>query len=401
MRVTVGYCDNPDAALAGRRAATIALEKAGQTSRCDLVLLFSTSRHDPQLLREAVVSVVGEDVPIYGGAASGAISDDAFGYDGDQVILAAFWLEGVGCEFILQGGLEDDEYQAGLQLGGKLGRKGIKPVSPVMLFYDAFYRVGEDVRLVMATSLLAGLEKGLGYLPNLTGAGLQGDYVSTLTKQWAGRDIVQHHALAMTFSEEVKVDSIIMHGCRPATGYYMVTKADGQTILEINGRPALQFIDELLGHSINPGNYPFFLILGINKGYKWGPFNEDNYASRLCLAIDQERGGIVMFESDMIKGTEFQIMFRSLDYSYMPAKIDRLFDELGDRKPVLATYINCAGRAGAYAGTDAEDARVIQTAVNGRVPLMGLYSGVEIAPVGGQPRGLDWTGVFSLISVPK
>ena len=41
-----------------------------------------------------------------------------------------------------------------------------------------------------------------------------------------------------------------------------------------------------------------------------------------------------------------------------------------------------------------------QQAVAGKVPLLGLYTGVEIAPVEGRSRGLDWTGVFCLLSVP-
>lgn len=270
MRVGVGYCDNPDASMAGRRAATIALEQVGLAQTCDLVLMFSTSRHDPHLLREAVASVVGLEVPIYGGGASGAISNDEFGYDGDQVILAAIWLEESKCDILVQGGLDDGEYEAGLELGRKLLEKGIKADSPVILYYDAFYRVGDQVHLAMATSLLAGIKKSLGFLPCLTGAGLQGDYVSSPTMQWIGQESVQNHALALTFSDDVQVDSIIMHGCRPATGYYKVTKAERQTILEINGRPAISFIDDLLEHSVPVENFPFFLIFGINKGDKWG-----------------------------------------------------------------------------------------------------------------------------------
>ncbi|MDR1920541.1 MAG: FIST C-terminal domain-containing protein, partial [Candidatus Adiutrix sp.] len=74
---------------------------------------------------------------------------------------------------------------------------------------------------------------------------------------------------------------------------------------------------------------------------------------------------------------------------------------LGGRKPVFAFYVNCAGRAAGYAGTDLEDALTVQRVVAGRAPLMGIYSGVEIAPVKGKSRGLDWTGVFCLFSVPQ
>ena len=209
-----------------------------------------------------------------------------------------------------------------------------------------------------------------------------------------------HTALALAFSGEVRVDTAIMHGCRPASSYYTVTKADKQTILEINGQPALRFIGGVTGSALPPEGYPFFLTFGVNKGDKWGEFDEDAYANRLCLAVDKEREGLVMFEPDMVEGTEFQIMYRSLDLDYIAPKLEPLFARLDGRRPVFALYINCAGRAAGYAGSDLEDALEIQRAVADRVPLLGMYTGVEIAPVRGRPRGLDWTGVFCLFSVP-
>ncbi len=400
MRVGVGYSENPDTLSAGRQAADEALRQTGQ-EKPDLILLFATARHEARVLRSAVASVVGESVPIVGGGAVGAISNSRFGYAGDQVILAALCLEGVQCSVLVEAGLRESEYDTGFSLGKQLADRGVRPDDSVILLYDAVDRTGETLRLLMATPLLAGLERGLGFLPALTGAGLQGDYLCTPTPQWLGGEIGSHHAIALAFGGEVRVDSVIMHGCRPATGYYTVTKADRQTILEIDGRPALEFLDSLLGHAVPPEEYPFFLILGVNKGVKWGEFDENSYASRLCLGIDAERGGIVMFEPDMVEGTEFQIMYRSLDLDYMIPRLELAFERLEGRKPVFALYIDCAGRASGYAGFDLEDAAVVQNVVAGRAPLLGLYAGVEIAPVEGRPRGLDWTGVFCLFSVPQ
>ena len=402
MKVGVGFSDNPDTTMGGLQAATAALREAGRSGPCDLVLLFATARHDAQTLRQAVSSVVGAEVAIIGGAAAGAISNDHFGYAGDQIILAAFWLDGINWDLQVVGGLTEGEEAAGRLLGQKLTGQGLSKDSSVLLFYDAIHRLGDQVNMIFATPFLRGLEQSLGFLPHqMVGAGLQGDYASSPTRQWTGQDVVQHHALALTFGRDLRIDTTIMHGCRPGTGYYTVTKADRQTILEINHRPALEFMNELLGGVIPVEQYPFFLILGINKGDKWGEFKEKSYASRLCLAIDPKRRGIVMFETDMVAGTEFQVMFRSFDLQYMPPRIERLFAGLGDRQPVFALYIDCAGRAAAYAGSDEEDAEVVQKVVAGRVPLVGLYTGVEIASVEGLPRGLDWTGVFSLFSVPK
>ena len=401
MFVCVGYSENPNSALAGWQAAEEALSKSGRADPCDMVLLFATSRHDPTVLRAKVAEAFGASVVILGGGAVGAITNDRFGYAGDQVILAAFWLTGSGCDFLVEHGLNLGEEKAGQRLGARLKDLGVTPESPVMLFYDAIDRTDGAMRMVMATHLLRGIREKLGFLPDMVGAGLQGDYINTPTRQWTGEGTALHSALAIAFTGDVSMDHVIMHGCRPATGYYTVTRADGQTILEINGRPALEFLDSLLDSAIPVDAYPFFLILGVNRGDKWGVFDEKSYANRLCLGIDKERGGIVMFEPDLVEGTEFQVMYRSLDLNYMVPRIENIFADASDRKPVFALYIDCAGRAAGYGGVDLEDAVVVQKIVADRVPLLGIYTGVEIASVEGCPRGLDWTGVFCLFSVPK
>jgi hypothetical protein len=402
MRVGVGYSDNPDTALAGAAAAKEALLMSGRSDPCDLVMLFSTVRHDARALMESVSGVVGTKARIIGGGAVGTITNKCFGYAGDQVGLACMWLDGVNVEIVTEGDINLGEFENGRRLGRKLLNAGVDPSTQMMLFYDAIDRSQGDMRLMMATYLLNGMESEMGFLPDLNGAGMMGDYACSSMRQWVGNEITENHSMAVSFGGQVRIDSVIMHGCRPATRYYTVTKAAGQVVLEINGQPALKFVHELLGGSISPENFPFFLIFGVNKGKdKWGDFNDDNYASRLCLAVDPEHSGIVMFEPDMVEGTEFQIMYRSLELDYMKPKIEGLFDGLGDRIPVFAFYINCAGRAAGYGGIDIEDAVVLQKTLADRVPVLGIYSGVEIARVLGRPRGLDWTGVLCMFSVPK
>jgi signal transduction histidine kinase/ActR/RegA family two-component response regulator len=397
MKVGVGYSDHPETTVAGVKAIESAIKQAGRSDPCDLVLLFSTAIHDPSVLREAVVSVVGASVPIYGGGTAGVITNDYFGYAGDQVGAACLWLDGVRCDVLTEDKLDKSEEETGIRLGKRLAERGTTPESPVLLFYDAVDTTN-GLRLMMATPLLAGLEKGLGFPPDLSGVGMIGDLACSAMKQWIGDKVGKANAIALVFSGDIRMDSVIMHGCRPATPYYTVTKSMGPVILEINGEPAIPFIDKLLGGAITPEQYPFFLIFGVNHGERWGEFDEDAYASRLCLAIDKASGGIVMFEPDMVAGTEFQLMFRSLEIDYIKPTIDKAFDDLGDRTPVFGVFIDCAGRCGGYAGADREDAVIVQQTVAGRVPVLGLYNGVEVAPIGGRPRGLDWSGVFCLFS---
>ncbi|MDL2292797.1 response regulator [Acholeplasma sp. OttesenSCG-928-E16] len=400
MKVQVGYSELPDATLACNEALDNALGESKETSTCDFVFLFCTARHNQHELVEALKKRLG-NVPIYGGGAVGIITNEKFGYAGDQVGIALVYLEGSKCEIVIEPGLLEGEKEAGVRLGKRFKDLGVNKDSPVIMFYDAVDNSEKGLRLLMATGILSGIEEGLGFLPDLNGAGIQGDHVCTPTAQFLGDNIGTHNIEAFVFSDDIKIDAAIMHGCKPLSNYYTVTKSDGPVILEINNEPAISFIDKVLNHAISVDQYPFFLIFGVNHGPKWADYDENNYASRLCLGLDKKRNGIVMFEPDMVAGTEFQIMYRSLDLGYMEPKINEIFDNLGDNEPIFGLYIDCAGRCAGYGGVDIEDAVVIQEVVDNRVPVLGLYTGVEIASIGGKPRGLDWTGVFCLFSKKK
>jgi len=67
--------------------------------------------------------------------------------------------------------------------------------------------------------------------------------------------------------------------------------------------------------------------------------------------------------------------------------------------PIGGFYINCAGRCSAFTGSEVEDAKILQEEWKQEIPLMGFYSGVELAPLLGRTRPLDWTGVLSLFTL--
>ena len=402
MQVSVGYSNIPISEAAGLEAVRHAESNTDRAMPCDMVMLFCTARHDQDVLRAAIAKITGQNTPIYGGGAVGVITNDYFGYAGDQVGVACFWLDETHCDVLIEPDLEKSEEETGLRMGKRLADLDIKNKSQSLLFYDAiFWDNNNNIRMLMATHLLSGIEKSLGFFPRLSGAGLMGDHICTPTRVFTGDGLDAHCAMSFSFSDDIQIDSVIMHGCRPASGYFTVTKSEGPVILEINGMPAIPFIDSLLEGAVKPEEYPFFLLFGINHGDKWGEYDESLYASRLCLGIDPEHNGIVMFEPDMVEGTQFQLMYRTLDYGYMKTKIDALFDSLTDREPLFAMYIDCAGRCAGYGGNDMEDAITLQESIRDRVPLLGIYSGVEIAPLGGKPRGLDWTGVLCLFSRRK
>lgn len=398
LAVKTGYSEKTDSFLAGSEAVDNALK--GQTaSNASLVIIFHTARHNSLEISKGITTKLGSNVEIIGGYAVGIITNDYIGYSGYQVGVAIFMGNSSYFRPFIKLGLADNEEKTGHLLAQDI-EPFLPEISGMLLFYDSVNRINPKFKLNMATPLLKGMnDQWHGKWPILAGAGLVGDMQCGETFQLFGRSIYQQSAIALALCPPLLMDTTIIHGCTPIGSYHTITKTDHNTILEINNEPALDAISKLLGTTDKTWKeYAFFLTLGVNKGEKWKEYNEELYVNRLCLKVDERRKGIVMFEPDLKAGDEIQLMQRQVDLSDIKNKCKNLIDSLEGRKPIFAFYINCAGRAGAYCGMDEEDATAIQEALGNHIPLLGIYSGVEIAPIKKIPTPLDWTGVFCVIS---
>lgn len=395
----VGFSENTKSRDAGIAAAGAALSHAGIQS-CNLAMLFSTGKCDPMALRDGVRSVIGPQARLIGGYAVGIITADALGYEGNQVGVAVFSSDTMNIDMFARIGLDSGEEAVGAALGRDIKRARFEGEPNVLLMYDSLkWSNSSGFELNMATPLLKGLGETLGHWPPLAGVGMFGDMHWSPTFQWFDNEIHQQSAMALAFSGGgVRMDTIIMHGCKPASSYHTVTRAEKNVVLELDGKPATDAIAELLGAGYGWQDYPLFVTLGENKGDLFGDFKEDDYANHLCMAVDRERGGLVMFEPNLVPGSKVQLMRRSVDFDYVKARAEELLNRVGDRKPFFALYIDCAGRASAYSGASREEADEVRKVIAPRMPFLGMYSGVEIARVGRGIESLDWTGVLCIFS---
>ena len=243
--------------------------------------------------------------------------------------------------------LRDREFEVGLELGEHA--KEFKEESQGILFYDSVKQSVSEGQpaLNMATPLLGGIsQSGLGNI-NLAGIGVLADpHFQKPASIVCGGDAIRNGTSLSIFSGDIQLDTMTLHGCTPESGYHTVTKADGPVIFEIDNKPAIEFIQEVLGEAstLEPKDYPLFLTLGVNHGDLFDDYNPDVYANRLCLAVDESAGALIMFEPDLIAGTKIQIMQRSLDFSYITTQINDMKEQLKDKEIVFALYLDCIGR---------------------------------------------------------
>jgi hypothetical protein len=396
-KIGVAKSNRTNSAAAGVEAASNALVN-GDLQRADFALIFCSGKHNPHEFLKGIQSVLG-DTPVLGGSSIGIITKDFIGYEGYEVGVTVFSSDTLSFKLFTQPNLNLDEKKAGELLGEQIINSATENDNGLLVFYDSCKQQNPP-RLNFATWLFEGLETKLPKHISCAGAGLLADMeLSTTTYQFFKNEVLSQNATAVLIGGKCSMNTTIVHGCKPASAYLTITKAEGPVIFEIDNRPALEVIDELLGnnHKLEWKDFSFFVTLGVNRGEKFGVFNESDYANRLLLAVDISTKSLIMFEPDLKTGDEVQLMQRSVNLDYMHAGINNMKLKLVGKKPVFSFYINCAGRAKPYAGGEFEDAEEVQKNI-GNIPFMGFYCGVEVAKVKDNLQALDWTGVLCTIS---
>ena len=399
-KIGVGVSDKQGSAQAGEGAARMALEN--MTEGAGWALAFCGGRHDPQAFLDGVRRTAG-GVEVVGGSAVGVITNSFLEYSGYEGGVALF-PSSLPAPLVLESNeLNRDEILSGEKLGEQLGAKA-REGDTALIFYDSVKAVGPPPQLNTGSRLLEGIYRGLQEKPvNLIGAGLVGDFQMSQSYVFNGSRAVKQAVVAALLPSGLSPHTAIMHGCNPVSSFMEITRVDGAVIYEIDGRRAYDVLMEALPDTEGGPtgtNLSLILTLGEKHGDLLSPYDESAYVNRLIVNANPEDGSVTLFEADFQQGARIQIMTRDnqLMLDSVKKQSQSLLDSLSAEMPLLALYINCAGRSSAFTGSEVEDASLLQTQLGPEIPLLGFYSGVELAPLLGRTRPLDWTGVLTVFT---
>lgn len=401
--IGVGASQSVGSSAAGREAACAARATMGTRGSSGWALVFSAGRHDPDAVLEGLRAELG-DVDVVGGSAVGTITGDSLGYTGYECAVAVFPAV-VPKPVIVVTDMRQGERAAGRGLGAKL-RDSVNDGETVLLFYDSVRSTPPPV-LHVGSVLVDGVYEGLaGKEITLVGGGMIGDHRFSQSYVFDGRRWAKHAAVAVVLPPVLKSHSAIMHGCIPVSSFMEITRIDGPVVREIDGRPAVEALLGVLGSDGSEEaleRMSLTVTLGQKHGDPFAPYDESAYVNRLIMNADRENGGITLFEADFEVGTKVQVMSRDnrMMVDSVRERTRESLASLGRERAVLALYIDCAGRCSSFSGAEIEEASVLQGELGPAVPLLGFYSGVEIAPLLGRSRPLDWTGVLTLFTLDE
>jgi|SRR6185436_125445 len=202
-------------------------------------------------------------------------------------------------------------------------------------------------------------------------------------------------AVALVLPKELHPSLGMTQGCQALGDPLTITAADGNLILEIEGRPAVEALDRTLSDPRHPGlrQMTAHLLAGIGER---GSGGRSNYVVRPFAVADGNAAALAVAEPVRAGQT---ICFTLRDAigarDDMKAMLDEQAEARGSATPKFGFYFNCAGRGSALYGQPGLDPELIRRRF-GTLSLAGIESSFEIAPTFGRPRIHMFTGVLLL-----
>lgn len=385
----VGFSKEPDARLAGEAAAKEALKEAG-VDACDLVLVAITIGHDQQAVLDGIRSVT-KDARLVGCSTHGIISKEGPDESLKRVEVMVISSESTRFTVAKAGGLKADPEKAGATIAEQMNAAWPEKPQALLVLADGI--------TINPDALFRGLEKTLkAPLPFIGGtAGELFEFKQTY--QYFDGEVMSDGVVCVLLSGDVGIEVGVSHGSKPIGIVRTVTKAEGNHLYEIDGKPAFEIFQEFLGPEVKDlsGTTITGVCLGVEVPEEMKGKYED-VILRIPVGMDPKDHSLYM-AAEWPVGTKVFVCRRD------PESMIRRTREIADKvksmigkPPALLLHFNCAGRSKKFIGAETARRVVEETQSWGAsVPCFAFYTYGEIAPVAGKNQFHNWSSVLCAI----
>jgi small ligand-binding sensory domain FIST len=185
---------------------------------------------------------------------------------------------------------------------------------------------------------------------------------------------------------DAEVHPLVAQGCRPIGDAFIITRADGNLIHELGGRPPLARLREMA--AALPSRDQELLAQGLQLGvvideYRAEP-GQGDFLIRGVVGADPDSGAIAVGDQIQVGQTvQFHVRDGQSADEDLRRALARESAALGGRRPAGALLFTCNGRGSRLFTEPDHDAGLI-AATLGDIPLAGFFCAGELGPVGGQ-----------------
>jgi hypothetical protein len=331
-----------------------------------LVLVFGSSDllDDDTDLR--AVAAAFPSSAVIGCSTSGEILDSGV-YD-ESITVAVTRFERTALALEVEPVSQSSSAQMGRRIGTRLRERG-DDLASVFVLSDGLDINGSD--------LAGGLAEGVHGSAVITG-GLAGDG-SRFERTWVlvdGRPAAGHVTAVGLYGTALEVGYGFEGGWTVLGPQRVVTRSEGNVLLELDGQPALELYKTYLGERAAglPATALLF-PLAIRTGEE-----ADRELVRTVLAVDESRQSMT-FAGDVPQGSTAQLMRGTTEGLVDAAQGAAVSARLSGDEPTLAIAVSCVGRR-LYLGQRVEDElEAVTSGLGPKCGLVGFYSYGELSPV--------------------
>jgi small ligand-binding sensory domain FIST len=250
---------------------------------------------------------------------------------------------------------------------------------------SSFGVVHGDPRNPRMPALIAGLS-----------AGMEGGFLVGGLSSSQGNDLVQiagdrseNGLSGVLFSGSVPVVTGVTQGCTLFGHRHEVTGADAHILTRLDGRPALEVLNEEVGDILarDPRRMAGYIFAALHiPGSDTG-----DYLVRNLLGIDPDNGALAIGDH-LAEGMQLQFARRDADTAREDLR--RMLASVRSRidgEPAGALYFSCLGRGENLFGPDSAELSIVREEL-GDLPLAGFYANGEIS----HNRLYGYTGVLTV-----
>jgi small ligand-binding sensory domain FIST len=213
--------------------------------------------------------------------------------------------------------------------------------------------------------------------------------------------VLSHGAVGASLPQ-AEVHPLVAQGCRPVGNPYTTTRADGDVIFELGGRPPLERLRELA--AAMPARDRELLAQGVHLGMVMDEYQAEpgqgDFLIRGIAGIDPQSGAIAVGD-EVAVGQTVQFHIRDADSADEDLRrtLQREAAALGARRAAGALLFTCNGR-GSRLFTEPDHDAGLLAEVLGKIPVAGFFCAGELGPVGRQNFLHAFTASIALFPGP-
>ena len=375
--VGVGYSFNKNPADAGREAASKALQQGG-IAKPDFVFVFATVGYNQQLLIRTIRETTS-GAPLSGCSGEGIIAQGVGVETNFGVCVMALSSDEMRFSNVRVKELGLGAGAAGTRLAAELQPLLAKERSACFIFADGLSFDYDPFREAFESALPCGTP-----LP-LFGGLAANNWTAGQTYQYHDDEVFSQGISCVLMSGKFQVAWGVTHGCVPVGTRRTITRSKGNLILEIDGMPALEALQEYVEEGLESQWNK--MTLNLCLGFKTPEHLREQYGEFIVrYMMDKDDGlGSVTIQSDVKDGDDLWIMRRDKELirEGLRGVSHQIGEQLGGHKPKFLLHFECMGR-GKVIFRDQEKIELLNTLqedIGAELPWIGFYGYGEIGPV--------------------